>query len=95
MTNMMNMILMLFFISCMLFTILYKHLLMTLMSLEIIMMTLLLYMYMYMLLIKFEYFILFFLVMIVCEGILGLTLLILFIRFKGSDKLKLMNLMLW
>nr|UZT67434.1 NADH dehydrogenase subunit 4L [Melanips sp. ZJUH 20220003] len=95
MMNMMMLIIYMFFMSCLLFTTLYKHLLVSLMTLEIIMMNLMLFTYMYLLLLKFEYFLMFFLLMTVCEGVLGLTLLLLLVRFKGTDKVKLINLLMW
>nr|UZT67611.1 NADH dehydrogenase subunit 4L [Parnips nigripes] len=93
--NLLLMMICMYFMSCLLLTIMYNHLLMSLMSLEIMMLSLMLMTYMFMLMLNFEYFLLFYLVFIVCEGVLGLTLLILLIRFKGMDKLYLLNLLLW
>nr|YP_009130789.1 NADH dehydrogenase subunit 4L [Ibalia leucospoides]AIK21710.1 NADH dehydrogenase subunit 4L [Ibalia leucospoides] len=84
-----------YMMSLMMFTILYKYLLMSLMSLEMMMMSLLMMIYLVLLNKSFEYFLLFYLLFIVCEGVLGLSLLILLIRFKGLDKLNSINLMLW
>lgn len=38
---------------------------------------------------------LYYLVFVVCEGVLGLTLLIYLIRNRGNDNLSLLNLILW
>nr|ARH54828.1 NADH dehydrogenase subunit 4L [Trigonopterus sp. 6 AH-2016] len=66
----------------------YKHFLVMLLSLEVVVLslygTLLMYFSMYM----YEYFMLmFFLTMSVCEGVLGLSLLVLIVRSHGSDML--------
>nr|YP_010560302.1 NADH dehydrogenase subunit 4L [Dryocosmus liui]UEE83322.1 NADH dehydrogenase subunit 4L [Dryocosmus liui] len=84
-----------YFMSLLMFSMMYPHLLMTLMSLEIMMLSLMSYMYMYMLMLNLEYFLLYFMLIVVCEGVLGLSLLILFIRFKGMDNLNLISLSLW
>lgn len=41
------------------------------------------------------YFIIYFLIFVVCESVLGLTLLIYLIRSKGNDNIKILNLILW
>lgn len=38
---------------------------------------------------------LYFLVFVVCEGVLGLTLLVILIRSLGNDNLSQLNLLLW
>uniref|UniRef100_UPI0030FE1750 NADH dehydrogenase subunit 4L n=1 Tax=Synergus nanlingensis TaxID=3135082 RepID=UPI0030FE1750 len=91
----MNIFMNLYMISCLMFTLNYIHLLMTLMCLEIMMMSLMMMIYMFMLMMNIEYLLLIYLLIIVCEGVLGLSLLILFIRFKGCDKLNLINLIMW
>nr|APX39309.1 NADH dehydrogenase subunit 4L [Chaetocnema hortensis] len=65
-----------------------KHLLLMLLSLEFITVSLYLNMYVYMNMMNYEYFFLMiFLVMSVCEGVLGLSLLILMVRMHGNDYL--------
>nr|AXS66237.1 NADH dehydrogenase subunit 4L [Cucujoidea sp. 2 KM-2017] len=65
-----------------------KHLLVMLLSLEFIVLSLYYLMYLYLSLIVFEnFFSMIFLTMSVCEGALGLSLLILIIRTHGNDYL--------
>nr|APX40612.1 NADH dehydrogenase subunit 4L [Chaetocnema paganettii] len=65
-----------------------KHLLLMLLSLEFIVVSLYMYMYMYMSMMNYEYFFLMiFLIMSVCEGALGLSLLIMMVRIHGNDYL--------
>nr|UZT67520.1 NADH dehydrogenase subunit 4L [Figites sp. ZJUH 20220009] len=92
---MMNFMIYTYIMSCLLLTILYTHLLMTLMTMEIMMMNLMMMMFSMLLLLNMEYFILFYLLIIVCEGVLGLTLMILMIKHKGNDKLKSISLKMW
>lgn len=40
-------------------------------------------------------FIMYYLVFVVCERVLGLTLLLILIRLKGNDRMKVLNLILW
>nr|QWB85918.1 NADH dehydrogenase subunit 4L [Epiglenea comes] len=63
-----------------------KHLLVMLLSLEFIVISIYLSMYIYFSQIGFEYFFLmFFLTMSVCEGALGLSILVLMVRTHGND----------
>uniref|UniRef100_A0AB38ZLF1 NADH dehydrogenase subunit 4L n=1 Tax=Latuspina sp. TaxID=3138292 RepID=A0AB38ZLF1_9HYME len=91
---MMIMILM-YFISLLLFKTMFSHLLMTLMSLEIMMMSLMMIMYMYMLLLSMNYFLKFFLLIVVCEGVYGSSLTSFMVPFKGMEKFTPMDSMLW
>nr|UZT67598.1 NADH dehydrogenase subunit 4L [Saphonecrus sp. ZJUH 20220015] len=95
MFNLLIYIIYMYMICCLLFTLYYSHLLMTLMCMEFMMLSMMVYMYMFMLLMNFDYLLLIYLLIIVCEGVLGLSLLIIFIRFKGFDKLNLINLNMW
>nr|YP_009573030.1 NADH dehydrogenase subunit 4L [Podagricomela nigricollis]QBF44007.1 NADH dehydrogenase subunit 4L [Podagricomela nigricollis] len=68
------------------FTLNRKHLLMMLLSLEFIVISLYLSMFMYLSLMNYEYFFsMIFLTMSVCEGALGLSVLILLVRVHGND----------
>nr|ARH54399.1 NADH dehydrogenase subunit 4L [Harmonia quadripunctata] len=63
-----------------------KHLLMTLLSLEMVILVLFFMMYNFFIMFNFEcYFILIFLTMSVCESALGLSLLVAMIRSYGND----------
>nr|URX53055.1 NADH dehydrogenase subunit 4L [Glyptotermes sp. 10 AB-2022a] len=63
-----------------------KHLLITLLSLEFLVLVLFLVLYFYLGLYNYElYFVMFFLVLSVCEGSLGLSILVSMIRSFGND----------
>uniref|UniRef100_A0AB38ZHD1 NADH-ubiquinone oxidoreductase chain 4L n=1 Tax=Cicadellidae gen. 1 sp. 2 XYW-2023a TaxID=3078490 RepID=A0AB38ZHD1_9HEMI len=70
-----------------------KHTLMSLLSLEFMMMTLLLMSMLFCMLTKYSmYLFLFIMTLMVCEGVLGLSILVNMIRCQGND---FMNSMLW
>nr|AZL93099.1 NADH dehydrogenase subunit 4L [Arge similis] len=73
----------------------YNHLLLILLSLEFVMMSLYFLLILYLMWFSLEFYLgLFFLVMTVCEGALGLSLLVNLIRSFGSDYCKSF-MMLW
>nr|UPL65308.1 NADH dehydrogenase subunit 4L [Stenophyella macreta] len=73
-----------------------KHLLINLLSLEYLVLVLFLMMYLYMLLYSMEmYILLLFLVFSVCEGALGLGVLVNMIRSHGNDLLSSASLLSW
>nr|AND96547.1 NADH deshydrogenase subunit 4L [Caccobius nigritulus] len=77
------------------FTMKRKHLLMMLLSLEFIILSLFFNLYMYMSLYMYEYFFsMVFLTMSVCEGALGLSILVSLIRTHGNDCFNTFNV-LW
>jgi len=64
----------------------YKHLLNILLSLEFIVLSLFIFLFFYLNLFNYEqYFRIFFLVFSVCEGVLGLSILVSIIRSHGND----------
>nr|AML26669.1 NADH dehydrogenase subunit 4L [Ptiliidae sp. BMNH 1274726] len=72
-----------------------KHFLLMLLTLEMI--VLLMYVYMYLILLYYNnelYFNMIFLIMSVCEGVLGLSLLIALVRSYGNDYFQSFNI-LW
>nr|WIL79806.1 NADH dehydrogenase subunit 4L [Neohydnus sinensis] len=78
--------LMMFFMGAMSFTIKRKHLLMMLLSLEFMVLSMFLGLFLYFNLLMYEYyFTLIFLSFSVCEGALGLSLLVSLIRTHGND----------
>lgn len=87
---------MLFFISCLIFSFFYKHILLTLIRLEfiIINLTLSIYIIINILNINF-YFISFFFRIMVCEAVIGLSVLVYLIRFCGNDYINLLNIIKW
>nr|AFU50165.1 NADH dehydrogenase subunit 4L [Necydalis ulmi] len=62
-----------------------KHLLLMLLSLEYIILSLYLLLFIYFSFMLYEYFFYIFLTMSVCEGALGLSILVLMIRTNGND----------
>nr|URX53289.1 NADH dehydrogenase subunit 4L [Glyptotermes sp. 11 AB-2022a] len=63
-----------------------KHLLITLLSLEFLVLSLFIIIYFYLCFYNYElYFVMFFLVFSVCEGALGLSILVSMIRGFGND----------
>uniref|UniRef100_A0AAU7BNG0 NADH-ubiquinone oxidoreductase chain 4L n=1 Tax=Psyllaephagus populi TaxID=3122998 RepID=A0AAU7BNG0_9HYME len=84
-----------FFVSLFMFIYLYNHLIITLIGLEFLMLSFLM---LFFFLISFFYLskmIMLFLIMVVCESVLGLTLLLILIRSKGNENMKHLSLLLW
>nr|APX39296.1 NADH dehydrogenase subunit 4L [Longitarsus aeneus] len=72
-----------------------KHLLMMLLVLEFIVIIMYLNLYIYMMMMNYEFFFnMVFLTMSVCEGALGLSILILMVRIHGNDYILSFS-MLW
>nr|ARB50152.1 NADH dehydrogenase subunit 4L [Perissonemia borneenis] len=73
-----------------------KHLLLTLMGVEFMMVNMYMIMFLNFLSYGCEfYFLIFFLVMLVCEGSLSLSILVSLIRSHGNDMINSLYLMLW
>nr|YP_011011076.1 NADH dehydrogenase subunit 4l [Cymoninus sechellensis]WPW49244.1 NADH dehydrogenase subunit 4l [Cymoninus sechellensis] len=93
---MMLMIFYMFFMGLIVFCSFRKHLLTVLFSLEFLMIILFLLFFIFLLSFGFElYYILIFLVFSVCEGALGLGILVNMIRSHGNDFLMSMSISLW
>nr|ARH54308.1 NADH dehydrogenase subunit 4L [Curculionidae sp. 4 AH-2016] len=76
----------LFFSGMLIYVLKYKHFLLMLLSLELTILSLYMLLMMYLSFYIYEYFVsMFFLTMSVCEGALGLSLLVLIVRTHGSD----------
>nr|YP_009728655.1 NADH dehydrogenase subunit 4L [Macroxyela ferruginea]QHR79729.1 NADH dehydrogenase subunit 4L [Macroxyela ferruginea] len=76
----------LFFMGMYVFVSKRKHLLITLLSLEFIVLILFLFMFIYLNLLSYEiYFSMIFLTFSVCEGALGLSILVSLVRTHGND----------
>nr|YP_010586078.1 NADH dehydrogenase subunit 4L [Brachycentrus kozlovi]UZZ43814.1 NADH dehydrogenase subunit 4L [Brachycentrus kozlovi] len=69
-----------------------KHLLVILLSLELIMLIMFMFIYSYMLIMGSFYFMILFLILTVCEGVLGLSILIFMIRMCGNDYIQVFSL---
>jgi NADH-ubiquinone oxidoreductase chain 4L len=81
-----NIIYLIFFCGVISFIYSYKHLLSILLSLEFIVLSLFLILFFFLNLISYElYFSMFFLTFSVCEGVLGLSILVSIIRSHGND----------
>nr|ARB50139.1 NADH dehydrogenase subunit 4L [Eteoneus sigillatus] len=73
-----------------------NHLLLTLISIEFLMVIMFLSLFIYLLIFGYEmYFIVLFLVMMVCEGSLGLSILVSMVRSHGNDMINSLYMMLW
>nr|YP_007626975.1 NADH dehydrogenase subunit 4L [Anopheles farauti No. 4]AFO73362.1 NADH dehydrogenase subunit 4L [Anopheles farauti No. 4]AFO73375.1 NADH dehydrogenase subunit 4L [Anopheles farauti No. 4]AFO73453.1 NADH dehydrogenase subunit 4L [Anopheles koliensis]AFO73466.1 NADH dehydrogenase subunit 4L [Anopheles koliensis] len=75
-----------FLFGCMVFVSNRKHLLSTLLSLEFMVLSLFIFLFFYLNFMSYEtYFSMFFLTFCVCEGVLGLSILVSMIRTHGND----------
>nr|AKE36797.1 NADH dehydrogenase subunit 4L [Rubiconia intermedia] len=73
-----------------------KHLLLSLLSLEYMVLCVFIFMFIVMMNYGYElYFSMYFLVFTVCEGALGLSILVNLVRSQGNDYLSSMSLMSW
>nr|UPL65698.1 NADH dehydrogenase subunit 4L [Sinodasynus sp.] len=89
-------IIFMFFMGIITFSLKHKHLLMTLFSLEYLTLVLFFALFSFLLSFGFElYFCLLFLVFSVCEGALGLSILVNMIRSHGNDMLSSMSVLSW
>uniref|UniRef100_A0AAU6PBY4 NADH-ubiquinone oxidoreductase chain 4L n=1 Tax=Destinoides conspicuus TaxID=3137869 RepID=A0AAU6PBY4_9HEMI len=80
------MIMFMFFITMTSLMIMRKHILMSLLSLEFMMMSIILNVVMFCLTMKLSmYMLIFMMTLLVCEGVLGLSILINMIRCQGND----------
>nr|YP_009712040.1 NADH dehydrogenase subunit 4L [Hasora badra]QGG43666.1 NADH dehydrogenase subunit 4L [Hasora badra] len=94
MMNMWLIIIMLFMIGNMIFVSKHKHLLIMLLSLEFIVLSIYFMLLLYLSFIEFDmYMLMVFLVFSVCEGALGLSILVSMIRTHGNDYFQSFNLL--
>nr|YP_009512899.1 NADH dehydrogenase subunit 4L [Zele chlorophthalmus]AXK15291.1 NADH dehydrogenase subunit 4L [Zele chlorophthalmus] len=94
--HMFNLSLLMFIQSLMMFSYFYKHILLTLVSLEFMMLNLLFNIYISLLSTNLNmFFMSLFLTIMICESILGMSLLIYLVRYNGNDYLKTLNLIKW
>nr|YP_010586351.1 NADH dehydrogenase subunit 4L [Limnocentropus hysbald]UZZ44126.1 NADH dehydrogenase subunit 4L [Limnocentropus hysbald] len=83
-----------FFMGNIIFSSNRKHLLIILLSLEFIMLNIFLFLFMYlMMLMNNYYFLMLFLVISVCEGVLGVSILVYMTRIYGNDYFQVFNLL--
>nr|WMQ78043.1 NADH dehydrogenase subunit 4L [Obeidia gigantearia] len=87
-------IIFMFIIGNLIFISQYKHLLITLLSLEFMVLSSFFFFLIYLMLFNYEiYMLMMFLVFSVCEGALGLSILVSMIRTHGNDYFKSFNLL--
>lgn len=85
-----------YLISCFIFSFFYKHLLLTIIRLEFIIINILFIIYISLIILKINIIIIsLFLTISVCERIIGLSLLIFIVRISGNDFIKSLNLIKW
>nr|YP_009485769.1 NADH dehydrogenase subunit 4L [Urostylis flavoannulata]AVZ00905.1 NADH dehydrogenase subunit 4L [Urostylis flavoannulata] len=78
------------------FCMMHKHLLQTLLSLEFLVLTLFLMMFFMISMLGYEmYMLLLFLIFTVCEGALGLSILVNMVRNQGNDYISSMSILSW
>nr|YP_010310357.1 NADH dehydrogenase subunit 4L [Paramarcius puncticeps]UMY75892.1 NADH dehydrogenase subunit 4L [Paramarcius puncticeps] len=88
--------LIMFFSGFISFSLSHKHLLLSLFSLEFLSINLFLVFFLFLYCFGYElYFIMIFLVFIVCEGSLGLAIIVNMIRSHGNDLLSSMSILSW
>nr|USO21336.1 NADH dehydrogenase subunit 4L [Lycaena phlaeas] len=93
MINMILIMILMFIVGNMIFVSKSKHLLITLMSLEFIVLSIFFLLLFFLMMIKFDmYMLMIFLVLTVCEGALGLSILVSMIRTHGNDYFQSFNL---
>nr|YP_010274874.1 NADH dehydrogenase subunit 4L [Pseudocoladenia dea]UJV31567.1 NADH dehydrogenase subunit 4L [Pseudocoladenia dea]WGM81126.1 NADH dehydrogenase subunit 4L [Pseudocoladenia dea]WGM81139.1 NADH dehydrogenase subunit 4L [Pseudocoladenia fabia]WNN66907.1 NADH dehydrogenase subunit 4L [Pseudocoladenia festa] len=94
MMNMWMIIFLMFLVGNMIFVSKHKHLLIMLLSLEFIVLSMYLLLMLYLIMIEFDmYMLMVFLVFSVCEGALGISILVSMIRTHGNDYFQSFNLL--
>nr|YP_010852973.1 NADH dehydrogenase subunit 4L [Pseudocoladenia festa]WGM81152.1 NADH dehydrogenase subunit 4L [Pseudocoladenia festa] len=94
MMNMWLIIFLMFLVGNMIFVSKHKHLLIMLLSLEFIVLSMYLLLMLYLIMIEFDmYMLMVFLVFSVCEGALGISILVSMIRTHGNDYFQSFNLL--
>lgn len=73
----------------------YSQILLTLLRIEFLILSILIILSYIFFINNILYLLLYYLVIVVCEGVIGLTLLVLLIRNKGNDNINFLNLILW
>nr|AZL93086.1 NADH dehydrogenase subunit 4L [Amblyjoppa sp. ZJUH_2016002] len=86
----------LYMISCFMLSYFYKHLLLTVISLEFMMIFLVYNMFTILIIIQSSlYLMIMFLTVAVCEGALSLSLIVLLVRFYGNDYINSLVILKW
>nr|QTZ20276.1 NADH dehydrogenase subunit 4L [Spodoptera pectinicornis] len=92
--NMWIVFILMFIVGNLIFVSKYKHLLIVLLSLEFIVLSIFFFLLTYLIFIEYDmYMLMLFLVFSVCEGALGLSILVSMIRTHGNDYFQSFNLL--
>nr|YP_010535268.1 NADH dehydrogenase subunit 4L [Megacopta cribriella]UYA97729.1 NADH dehydrogenase subunit 4L [Megacopta cribriella]UYA97742.1 NADH dehydrogenase subunit 4L [Megacopta cribriella] len=96
MLSIFNLFMIFMFCSCLVFCLSHKHLLLALLSLEFMVLSVYLVLYVFLCLSGHElYFVMIFLIFSVCEGALGLSILVNFVRNSSNDYLSSISVLSW
>lgn len=66
-------------------TVMYKYILVVLIMLELIVLNIIIVIFLVFRVINLEFFVIYYIVFVLCERVLGLTILILIVRYFGND----------
>nr|YP_007026042.1 NADH dehydrogenase subunit 4L [Spodoptera exigua]AFQ31567.1 NADH dehydrogenase subunit 4L [Spodoptera exigua]QMQ99640.1 NADH dehydrogenase subunit 4L [Spodoptera exigua]QTZ20308.1 NADH dehydrogenase subunit 4L [Spodoptera exigua]UDP55410.1 NADH dehydrogenase subunit 4L [Spodoptera exigua]CAB4246800.1 unnamed protein product [Spodoptera exigua] len=92
--NMWTVFILMFIVGNLIFVSKHKHLLIVLLSLEFIVLSIFFFLLVYLIFIEYDmYMLMLFLVFSVCEGALGLSILVSMIRTHGNDYFQSFNLL--
>nr|ASY95863.1 NADH dehydrogenase subunit 4L [Atta colombica] len=80
-----------FLISMMLLMLMYKHMLIMLMMMELLVINMSMIIYIMMVEVGMEFYLVYYLIFSVCESVLGLSLLVMIVRFSGNDLYYMFN----
>nr|ATW72796.1 NADH dehydrogenase subunit 4L [Atta sexdens rubropilosa] len=80
-----------FLISMMLLMLMYKHMLIMLMMMELLVINMSMIIYIMMVEVGMEFYLIYYLIFSVCESVLGLSLLVMIVRFNGNDLYYMFN----
>lgn len=83
---------MIFFVSFILLIFLYKYILILLLFVELLVLNLSLIIFLLFGIIRLDFYIIYYLVFSVCEGVLGLRLLVVIVRYYGSELYYIFNI---
>lgn len=83
---------MIFFVSFMSLIFLYKYMLVLLLFLELLVLNISLIIFLIYGMVRLDFYIIYYLVFSVCEGVLGLRLLVVIVRYYGSELYYIFNI---
>lgn len=83
---------MIFFVSFIILIFLYKYILILLLFIELLVLNISLIIFLIYGVIRLDFYIIYYLVFSVCEGVLGLSLLVVIVRYYGSELYYIFNI---